>query len=521
MNLQQIITENINKAILDKIISEEILREVAQQNATATQIQQPAQGQNQQQTVQPTQQGQNWQQTATDYTQYANKLYSIVGANGIDARPVQNNQQAVQHIQKLNKFVFEVINAIESGNIIQSNGGVNAVYKNPYDKTKAEYAMDASKGIVNFLGNGTENVVGYGNNNPFKGVIKAGLNTYNKDHNAIASMMQNRKLADARKNRSNGGGMALDDLMTRVENGCFPVLDDEYNTINSQNNGIFNSVPAVSNCYSVLMEIHRKVNTDSLIRAMQQNGGQQQGQTPQQQQAQTQQQQQQPQQQTATNQSNQTGQQNRTSQPTGVRNTGVKNTAPNPSKTQKKTQINYKRYLLRLRNVNTNGNRLNKYMEKIERLPDIDEKTRNDLKTILDRSWDLCDACITSIESNSIYSGKPVNGVIPLQDLMSLNKSTMGESKYFYDVYESYNMYNQYYGGSIDNEFPALASMMQVLRELYTEMKKSGMSEASSSTPSSRPTVRNRGGNRQKTVMPRRGGYTTPANGRNTILRRR
>ena len=85
---------------------------------------------------------------------------------------------------------------------------------------------------------------------------------------------------------------------------------------------------------------------------------------------------------------------------------------------------------------------------------------------------------------------------------MSLNKNTMGNSEYFYDVYTSYYMYNQHYSGDVDREFPVLASMMETLRNLYNEMKKSGIFTTPNST--------------------RRGGRATPTNNsRRTIARRR
>lgn len=262
MNLRQIIRESINNVILDSIISEAIGNVTGNQN-------------------QPNPQPQ--QQSTVDFSQYANELRKIVGNSGINPKPVQNNQAAVQHIDKLNHFVFAVINAIDNDNIDGVNApaaGGNSKWVNPYGKDKVDMGRDAMRASVNYLGNNAENLLGKGANNPFNGVFRAGVDAYNNTNNLFTQQINNRKYEDLYNNASRNGnaGGSLTYLMQSVNDGCYPRLQTEYNQINQQNNNIFGATPDVGNCYQVLQTLSVAVtshaNSQKQQNTQQPNGGQ-------------------------------------------------------------------------------------------------------------------------------------------------------------------------------------------------------------------------------------------------------
>lgn len=312
MNLRQIIRESINSVILDSIISDAILNEVTlnernynagkkkqrgynrkqkqqnlqqkqQQNVSqttkapqggvtqtpqisTTQTSQDSAGQtnttNQQQPAAPQQ---PTPQEVANFKQFADELRKLVGNSGINAKPVQNNQAAAQHIVKLNRFVYAVINAIDSGNIDAVNsaaaGNGYSRYNNPYGKDKTDMARDAMRGSVNYLGGQAENLLGNGaglQNNPLNGVFSAGVNAYNNTNNLFTQQINNRRYADMYgDSNDNKTGYDLYNLMTRAEEGCFPGLYREFQQLNQQNNGIFSATPNVGNCYDVLLNLSR------------------------------------------------------------------------------------------------------------------------------------------------------------------------------------------------------------------------------------------------------------------------
>jgi hypothetical protein len=311
MNLRQIIRESINSVILDSIISDAILNEVTineknynagkkkqrgynrkqkqqdlqqkqQQNVSqttktpqggvtqtpqggTTQTSQDSAGQtnatNQQQ---PTPQQPTPQEVA-NFKQFADELRKLVGNSGINAKPVQNNQAAAQHIVKLNRFVYAVINAIDNGNIDAVNsaaaGNGYSRYNNQYGKDKTDIARDAMRSSVNYLGGQAENLLGNGaglQNNPLNGVFSAGVNAYNNTNNLFTQQINNRRYADMYgDSNDNKNGYDLYNLMTRAEEGCFPGLYREFQQLNQQNNGIFSATPNVGNCYDVLLNLSR------------------------------------------------------------------------------------------------------------------------------------------------------------------------------------------------------------------------------------------------------------------------
>lgn len=350
MNLREIIRESIKSVLLDSIISEEILHEASratrgryagnrqtnryagnrqqpqnlqqkrQQNArqtqaqpqqqttvpqqqqatqqmqnTQSQTQQPQSTQQPQNTQQP-QQGQQpqqvtpqgQQQPAADFSQYADELRRLIGNSGFDATPVENNQAAVQHIDKLNQFVFGVINAIDNGNINAASspaaggGSSYSRWGKPYSKDGVDVAMDATNGIVGFTTDTAEKFLGQGSNNPFNGVFKAGGDAYKKTKGDIANYMNQKKYADSYGNSTTpqgaNGGTDLTYLMQSIDEGCYPRLQSEYNQINQETNGIFGATPNVSNCHEVLRSLASAVtnyNNNQKQATQQQQSGQQ------------------------------------------------------------------------------------------------------------------------------------------------------------------------------------------------------------------------------------------------------
>lgn len=320
MNLRQIIRESINSVILDSIISDAILNEVTlneknhnagkkkQRGYNRKQKQQNLQQKRQQnvsKTVKAPQGGvtqtpqdsarqtnttnqqqatpQNQQKPTVDFGQYADELRKIVGNNGIDPKPVQNNKAAVQHIDKLNHFVFAVINSIDSNNIDGVNApavGDNSKWINPYGKDRVDMGRDAMRASVNYLGNNAENLLGKGANNPFNGVFRAGVDAYNNTNNLFTQQINNREYEKLYNNSSRNGnaGGGLTYLMQSVNDGCYPRLQTEYHQINQQNNNIFSATPDVGNCYQILLALSVAVtahaNSQKQQNTQQPNSGQ-------------------------------------------------------------------------------------------------------------------------------------------------------------------------------------------------------------------------------------------------------
>ena len=223
----------------------------------------PAQTTNTEQPQQPQQatpqQGQ--QQPAADFSQYAEALRNIMGASGIDPTPVENNQAAVEHINKLNPFVYAVINAIESGNINAANsaaeGGSTYTRYNPYGKDLTDIGLEGANNLVNAAGNVVDKLGSVGNGNFLQGVGSAFSRAHSQTNRDIASYLNQRRYSNAYNNTSQRteGGTDLTYLMQSVNEGCYPRLHTEYNQINQETNGIFSAAPNVSNCHEILSNL--------------------------------------------------------------------------------------------------------------------------------------------------------------------------------------------------------------------------------------------------------------------------
>ena len=215
-----------------------------------------------QQTNQQTNQ-QTTPQPSADFSRYADELRKLVGNTGIDPKPVQNNQIAVQHINVLNNFVFAVINAIDNGNIDGVNSpaaGRNNSW-NRYGEDNVDLARNGMRGAVNYASDKVNALGEFGENNPLKGVGNAFKQGYNDVNDMVTQQMNRQKYAgmynDSLQNISGGGGLTY--LMLNIHG--YPSLQTQYNQINKQYNNIFSATPNVGNCYQVLQNLAAAVTT--------------------------------------------------------------------------------------------------------------------------------------------------------------------------------------------------------------------------------------------------------------------
>ena len=486
MNLRQIIRESIDSVILDSIINEAI----EEATGSAGQAQPGSGGQ----TATPN------QQQASIFKQYADELRKLFGNNGIDPKPVQNNQAAAQHIVKLNRFVYAVINAIDSENIDSVNspaaGNGYTRYNNPYGKDKTDMARDAMRGSVNYLGGQAENLLGNGaglQNNPLNGVFRAGVDAYNNTNNLFTQQFNNRKYEELYNNPSRNGnaGGSLTYLMQSVNDGCYPRLQTEYNQINQQNNNIFSATPDVGNCYQVLQALSVAVtsyaNSQKQQNTQQPNGGQPNGGQPnggQPNGGQPNGGNSQPVGQPNGNAGN-GGQPNGNAGNGGQPNGNAGNNQPggdfNPKPSGKKINFkptdnptyrpNYSKYVNEL---NGKGDKIADIVEGIE-----NKASDSNVVNILQWIGNLSDDVVSAIQNGSYYKEDYQNTRIkPLTKLMSLDGSKTGEEGTYEWVFWTYQKLHRIYERMPEsNEFKALNEKdvvytMQSLRFLYTQMKR-------------------------------------------------
>lgn len=446
MNLRQIIRESINSVILDSIISEAIGNTVGNQQPTI------------------------------NFSQFADELRKLVGNSGIDAKPVQNNQAALQHIDTLNHFVFYVIDAIDNGNIDAASSPAtgnrhNNKWSNPYGKDNVDIARDAMRGSVNYLGNGAENLLGRGTNNPLNGVFKAGVDAYNNTNSAFTQLMNNRERANAYGDKPEivtSGSLA--DLMK-----IYPDLFSQYQQINQQSNNIFSATPNVGNCYTVLQNLHTAFANYQNSKGQQtQNGqGQPNGGQP------------------NSGNSQPNGGQPNGGQPNGGNtqpnsgngqpNGGQPSGGFNPKPSGKKINFsptndptyrpNYSKYVNEL---NGKGDKIADIVEGIE-----NKTSDSNVVNILQWIGNLSDNVVSAIQNGSYYKEDYQNTRIePLTKLMSLDGSKTGEEGTYEWVFWTYQKLHGIYERMPEsNEFKALNEKdvvytIQSLRFLYTQMKR-------------------------------------------------
>jgi hypothetical protein len=388
--------------------------------AQATSTQQPQQGQQQPQQATP-QQGQ--QQPAADFSQYAEALRNIMGASGIDPTPVENNQAAVEHISKLNPFVYAVINAIESGNINAANsaaeGGSTYTRYNPYGKDLTDIGLEGANNLVNAAGNVVDKLGSVGNGNFLQGVGSAFSRAHSQTNRDIASYLNQRRYSNAYNNTSQRteGGTDLTYLMQSVNEGCYPRLHTEYNQINQETNGIFSAAPNVSNCHEILSNLAAAVTKYN---------------TPQKQATQQQQ--------------------------------TTDNTANNTNNSNNRTTNDITK-----NNFDWFGEEIDKYGRGIEsELYGANSEENGDIQLAMNRLNKLYKKCVSSIDTKTIKMDDYVNGDnIPLTILMGLSNEDY--------EYDNFMKIAGDFGSTIrqnSEKYPNTAETFQLLANLHQKMVK-------------------------------------------------
>jgi hypothetical protein len=437
------------------------------------------------------------QQPAVDYSQYADELRRLVGNSGIDAKPVENNQAAVEFIYNFNHFVFDVINAIDSENInaassAAAGGSTSGGRYNPYGKTGTDIALDGANKAATAAGKIVDTVGSVGGANiPFNGVGSAFSKAHNETNRDVANYLNQRQYINAYNNTSQGaeGGTNLVYLMQSANEGCYPRLQTEYNQINQAYNGIFSAAPNVSNCHDVLRNL-----ADAVTKY---NGSQKQSTQDTRQPAQGQQQT--TNSSTAVNPANGGG---NTAQPGSTATSPAQpgNTAGNPTATNgnvrnqptlkgsgqkikfnpkndpnyQKPHPNYANYANELIKIDRSKNNLSSIVEKLER-------GGNDKNVVNLVKWigRLSDSVVSAIQGGSYYNEDYQNtNIEPLTKTMSLDGKKVGEDGTYEMTFWHYKLLNKTYDSQKKSiEFKALNSRavmntMQTLRFLYTRMKR-------------------------------------------------
>ena len=373
---------------------------------------------------------QQQQQAAAYFKPFADRLRQLIGT-GFDATPVQNNQAAVQHINNLNPFVYYVINAIESGNINSTaspaaggsgSGGKRVI--DPYGKDKTDIALGAINGAVGYTADKL-NYLGQGQNNPFNNVFKAFGDAHNKTMNDVNGYLNQKKYNDAygrntQNVNSNGGGASLTDLMQNM----YPHLLEEYNKINTSYNGIFGSVPNVSNCHEVLQDLSSKVaeyNKQQQQNPVNINGN--------------------------------------TEQPTGA-----DDNVPNNTTEQSKEKQMLEGFANRLKEIDGNGERLELEAEYAQK------HNLYEVSYFIEDVGKVSEKCIAAIESGKIRMSDEADqeNIIPLTIIMGLSDYfTKNENVIsFYD-----SLYRYHYEKEIDKKLPKDTVAYNLFMTLYNLRK--------------------------------------------------
>lgn len=447
--------------------------QVAPQNNAGT-AQQPQQGQQQpQQTTPQTQEPQSTQQPqqtaprgqqqpAVDYSQYADELRRLVGNSGIDAKPVENNQAAVEFIYNFNHFVFDVINAIDSENInaassAAAGGSTSGGRYNPYGKTGTDIALDGANKAATAAGKIVDTVGSVGGaNNPFNGVGSAFSKAHNETNNDVANYLNQRRYSNTFNQSSQliPSNSSLAELMT-----IYPSLYAEYQRVDQANNGIFNGTPNVSQCCVVLNNLNQAMGGQQPVQNTAQPAKPRQTQTVQ-----------------NTAQPKQTQPAAATPAPsTATPAPGV--TKPVQQAKPAQAQLNLKSFADNLRRIDSNGNRISALIDELEQKTlvhgrEVDYHVQdNDTTTCITTIkgiGDLSDSVIEAIDNNSIYpADKDKTGITPLTELMSLGRYNSSFNNYD-SVKSAYENNSSKYRVLRDS---TLRKLMSELDNLYEKMK--------------------------------------------------
>ena len=505
MNLRKIISESINKVILDNII-----REAIEEATTGQQ-----QGGQQQQP----QNGQQQQKASADYSQYANEIKKCVGNSGIDSSPVQNNKAAQDHIANFNEFLFNVLDAIYDGNITRTDAKNIAAYS-PYRRSGSQMAMDASNNIVNYLGNNVDKAMGVIQDNPFNGVGGAFAKAHGQTNRDVAGIMNNMDRGYNRPGNKHSN-IPLETLMFDNSSTNPPrfynQLYQQYQQINQSNGGVLDTIPCVPQCYTTLRNLAQALRQNGVGGAapqgqqggnagqnggqqgqnggQRQNGGQnnQQGQnggnngwqppTP-------------PPAQNPTNQGGYgytssgfddaghgapgSGGNNNANTPPAKDQTGVNmNYRPSKIKFNNQETPNYANYSTKLKNIDENGE---KFAGIVGRLDDLaangDANTQNvatKCATLIKTIGRFSELVTDAIDNNCIYKKDSDRvGMASLTTLMSLDGSKTPSDYRYETIFWNYQKYCKKY--SVLNEKP-VSQTIWTLNDLHRKMQADGVTE--------------------------------------------
>ena len=198
----------------------------------------------------------------TVLAQYATRLEQYIGRFGIDVTPVGNNQAAINYINNLSSFSFQVKDAIESGNYEPRQGTpTQYTQKSSYgspNSTSGNLVRDTVNGLAD-MANDTYNIArqtGLNQLDPvIGGVMSAGQRGYNKFNQVRdkATGVNRGVQPQVTKQQPNikRSGVDLRTLMGQP----YIQLGQDYNYVNQMNGNILYRVQAINNVFVILNDI--------------------------------------------------------------------------------------------------------------------------------------------------------------------------------------------------------------------------------------------------------------------------
>lgn len=203
-----------------------------------------------------------------NFKQYSDQLRNLIG-NGIDPKPVADDQNSVQFINAFNQFLYAVITAIENNNITRIpgfNGGKGGygTYQNPYEESPFRTAIQAPGNVIGAAANAAETAVSAvpGLNQLYGGVFGAfnkGREEQERLNNQIRTnyiRYQNTKNgSEGIGNTANVQGNSLSELMLG-NNSTYASMNAYYQNANGTNNGKLNSIAVIPQCFEVLRQLY-------------------------------------------------------------------------------------------------------------------------------------------------------------------------------------------------------------------------------------------------------------------------
>ena len=227
-----------------------------------------------------------------NFKQYSDQLRRLIG-NGIDPKPVADDKNAVQFVQQFNQFLFAVINAIESGNLLRNpstgGNGKNGLQLSPYAKSKYDGFYNALHSLLTTGAETFDQAVGATDltNAVFGGMGAAFNKGYHQMVNATNDFINNRAYLQSMANNNAaaaGGnakqGLSLSDLM--LPNGCqYIIMLGSYQNVNSSSNNKLNTIAVIPQAFQVLEQLREELYRfqqeaqQTAQKLAQQNGGNQ------------------------------------------------------------------------------------------------------------------------------------------------------------------------------------------------------------------------------------------------------